>query len=395
ARHRRSRSGCPVPRLPRAVVGGPDLRRPDGMAFGRRGPRSRPLRHQGRRRRDPGHLGRPAAARRLGAGHRAAAVPAPGRRLQAGRRRRRPPRGRARRRCRVRGDHGRAGDGPGARAGPRHGAGRSDHPDQHDRDHRRRPDRGPRRARASRPHRRQRQRPGTDRRRRHRGAAGRPGRRPARPGEADAAVRGRRVPHPPHGSCCRPDGLAGPLGDDPRSPHAGDLQPRRPRRPRGWRAPAPDRRPGGRPGPVGPLHGDDARPRRHRAPRAAARRHADRHRPPGDEGRRDVRAQDPRPARRRPRVRRAPRQPVAARRVAHLAAARLPVQGHLPPAHRPDGRRRRTTAEHDRRGRRAARRGPRPGTARRHRDRVARPRRGPRVPRSAAGPPAPRGRERV
>ena len=116
---------------------------------------------------------------------------------------------------------------------------------------------------------------------------------------------------------------------DPRTP--ADLQQGRPGGPRRAGGAGPDRRPDRQPGPLGPLHGDDARPRRHRDARDAAGRHPDRHRQAGHEGRRDLRAEDPRPARRRPRVRREARRGVPDRDHADLADDRLPRQGHLPP----------------------------------------------------------------
>ena len=72
------------------------------------------------------------------------------------------------------------------------------------------------------------------------------------------------------------------------------------------------RQPGRQPGALGPVHGDDVRPRGHRADRAAARRHAHRDRQAGAAGRRAARHQDARPARRRPGPgRRAPDPPTA------------------------------------------------------------------------------------
>ena len=73
-------------------------------------------------------------------------------------------------------------------------------------------------------------RPG--RRSRYDGAARGLRRGPARQGAPDAAQRRRRVPHRPHGARGRPPRLAGPVGLHPRPAHAGDLQPRRPGRPR-------------------------------------------------------------------------------------------------------------------------------------------------------------------
>ena len=58
------------------------------------------------------------------------------------------------------------------------------------------------------------------------------------------------------------------------------------------------------------------------------------HRQAPDEGRRDVRAQDARPARRRARVRRQARRRLPHRLHAHLADARLAVEGHVPPGRR-------------------------------------------------------------
>ena len=95
-----------------------------------------------------------------------------------------------------------------------------------------------------------------------------------------------------------------------------------------------------RPGALGPLHGDHDRPRRHRAARDAAGRHPDRHRQARPARGRDLRAQDPRPARRRPRVLRQARRGLDDRHHAHLADGRLADEGHVPPLRR--GRRRPT-----------------------------------------------------
>ena len=128
---------------------------------------------------------RPAAAGRHRPGRRARAVPAPGRRVRADRRGRRPQRRRARPPPPAPGsitaeqamvlvrERGKAmAEAAAATA------------DRHDRRPRRRPRRGARRARAARPHRRQRQRPRPDRRRRHPRAARRrsPTTRRPRPG---------------------------------------------------------------------------------------------------------------------------------------------------------------------------------------------------------------------
>ena len=59
------------------------------------------------------------------------------------------------------------------------------------------------------------------------------------------------------------------------------------------RGAAPDRRPGGEPGPLGPVYGDHGRAGCHRATRAAAGRHADRDRQAQPEGRRAVLAEHP------------------------------------------------------------------------------------------------------
>ena len=78
--------------------------------------------------------------------------------------------------------------------------------------------------------------------------------------------------------------------------------------------------------------------------------HAHRHRQASPQGRRDVRPQDARPARRRPRLLRPPRRGLDDRVHPDLADGRLPRQGHLPPGR--VGRRRR-----DVRARRRHRRG--------------------------------------
>ena len=91
---------------------------------------------------------------------------------------------------------------------------------------------------------------------------------------------------------------------------------------------APHRRPDRQPGPLGPVPGDDGGPRRHRHPRDAAGRHPDRHRQARAQGRRDLRPQDPRPARRRPATFCA-KHGEASRHEHHpdLADGRLPAKG--------------------------------------------------------------------
>ena len=79
---------------------------------------------------------------------------------------------------------------------------------------------------------------------------------PPRQGPADAAQRGRRVPHRPHGPRRRPPRRARPVGVGPRPAHPADLQQGRPRRPRRPGRARPDRRPDRQPGPLGPLPRD-------------------------------------------------------------------------------------------------------------------------------------------
>ena len=112
---------------------------------------------------------------------------------------------------------------------------------------------------------------------------------------------------------------ARPVGLDPRPAHAVDLQPRRPGRPRRSRDHAADRRPDRRAGALGPLHGDDGRPRRHRDARDATGGHAHRHRQAGAPRRRDLRPQVTRPARRRARLLRQARRGVGHRHLPDLA----------------------------------------------------------------------------
>ena len=140
-------------------------------------------------------------------------------------------------------------------------------------------------------------------------------RRPAGEGPADPAERGRRLPHRAHGS---PPSATWPTlarsvsTHDPRTPLISNRDGQVVHD--GREVLRPDRRPDRQPGALGPLHGDDGRPRRHRHPRDAAGRHPHRHRQAGAQGRRDVRAQDARPARRRPRVLRQARRGLGDRR---------------------------------------------------------------------------------
>ena len=145
------------------------------LAVHRRRPRPRPLRHRGRRRHDPRHQDRPAAAGRHRPGRRPRAVPAPGRRVRAASApspatasaSSPPPTGArvitAEQAMVLVRERGNAMAEAAATTA-----------DRHDRRPRRRPRRGPRRARDARPDRRQRQRPRPDRRRRHHRAARRP-----------------------------------------------------------------------------------------------------------------------------------------------------------------------------------------------------------------------------
>ena len=188
----------------------------------------------------------------------------------------------------------------------------------------------------------------------------------------------------------RPPRRAGPLGVGARPAHPVRLQPRRPGGPRRPRRAPPDRRPDRQPGPLGPVHGHLRRPRRHRHPRDAAGRHPDRHRQARAQGRRDLRPQDPRPARRRPRVLRQARRVRRDRHLPDLADGGLPGQGHLP--HR--GRRGRGRPARRRRADRRGGQPPRPDRGqrrpRRPGRRVARRGRRPGLPRSAPAPPPPR-----
>jgi len=104
--------------------------------------------------------------------------------------------------------------------------------------------------------------------------------------------------------------------------------------------------------------------------------------------RRDLRAEDARPARRGPRLRRQARHPVGARRQPHLALARLAVQGHVRPCCRRRGRLA-GTREHDRHGALDPGRDRGLRAPRRHDRRVAGRGRRPRVARSAAGAASP------
>ena len=182
----------------------------------------------------------------------------------------------------------------------------------------------------------QRQRPRPDRRRRHRSSSS-----PPSPTTPPAKARlipligRRRVPHRAHGA--RPSRCSAPC--------PGRCPPTTPRTPLisnrdgqvvhdGREVLKRHRHPDQQPGPLGPLHGDDARPRRHRPAGDAAGGHPDRDRQARAEGRRDLRAQDPRPARRRPRVHRQARRRLADRLQPDLADAGRPRQGHLPPDRR-------------------------------------------------------------
>ena len=80
ARHRRARSGCPDPRLPRALARGPDVRQPVRLVVHGRRPRPRPLRHGGRRRHHPADRDRPAPAGGHRPDRRPRALPPPRRR---------------------------------------------------------------------------------------------------------------------------------------------------------------------------------------------------------------------------------------------------------------------------------------------------------------------------
>ena len=262
---------------------------------------------------------RPAAAGRHRPDRRPRAVPAPGRRVRPDRRRRRPQRRRARPPPPVPGrsppSRRWCWSASAARRWPRPPPRTAD---RHDRRPRRRPRRGARRHRQARPHRRQRQRPRPDRRRRHHASS-------CRRFADDPPAKARLVPLSVAGAF-HTEHMAPAVGHlatlarsvsthDPRTPC--DLQPRRPGRPRR----PPDLLSGivgqiAQPGPLGPLHGDHDRPRRHRHARDAAGGHAHRHRQARPQGRRDVRAQDARPARRRPRVLRQARRGVGDR---HLA----------------------------------------------------------------------------
>ena len=195
--------------------------------------------------------------------------------------------------------------------------------DRHDRRPRWGPGGRARRHREARAHRRQRQRPRPGRRGRHPRAAPGARRRAAGEGPARAAERGRRLPHPHMEPAVGHLGAAGPLGVGARPAHPVRLQQGRPGRPRRPRRAPPDRRPDRQPGPLGPLHGHLRRPRRHRHPRDAAGRHPDRHRQAGAQGRRDLRPQVPRPARRGPGLLRQARRVRRDRHLADLADGRL------------------------------------------------------------------------
>ena len=314
------------------------LRRPARLALRGRRHRPRPLRHRGRRRDHPRHRGRPAAAGRL----RACSPPSSCSRT-------RPTRSTRSARSPATASASSTA-AAGARAitaeqamvlvrerGNAMARPPRSPPTEHDRRPRRRPRRGAGQARAARPHPRQRQRPRPDRRGRHRRAARGARRRPAGQGPAGAAVGRRRLPHRAHGARRRAcsAGLARSVSThDPRI--AADLQPRRPgRRTTAARCSSGSSRQISQPGPLGPLHGDDARPRRHRHARDAAGRHPDRHRQAGDKGVEtfalktpdqldDARAFVDKHGER-----------VAPRHQPDLADARRAGQGHLPPDRRP------------------------------------------------------------
>ena len=134
-------------------------------------------------------------------------------------------------------------------------------------------------------------------------------------GQAPPAAGRRRVPHRPHGAGGRR--AQGRGRDHDRARPGADrccrtATARRANRRRLARA---DLRAGQRAGPMGHVHGDDDEPRRVGVHRAAAGRHADRHRQASHARRRDARHEDPRRPRRGPRAarraRRAFRQPRA------------------------------------------------------------------------------------